>query len=42
LTKALLAAIVIAGAGIAKAQTTTWKIDSAYSSARFQRQAVKQ
>ena len=35
ITKALLAAIVIAGAGIAKAQTTTWKIDPAHSSADF-------
>src|SRR5271156_1944520 len=34
-TKALLAAMVIAGAGIAKAQTTTWKIDPAHSSADF-------
>ena len=34
-TKSLLAAVVIAGAGMAKAQTTTWKIDPAHSSADF-------
>jgi len=33
--KALLVAILIAGLGLAKAQTTTWKIDSAHSSADF-------
>ena len=32
---ALLVAILIAGLGLAKAQTTTWKIDSAHSSADF-------
>ena len=33
--KAMIAALVAAAAGIAQAQTTTWKIDPAHSSADF-------